>query len=206
MSRAIQDEEPAGLTFDEANHRYAYDGRPVVSVTQALSLSGIVDGGVFPPGAAERGTAVHLACQFDDEGSLDEETVAENIRPYLEGWRRFRAESNFRHIPGGIEQRVYSALGFAGTIDRIGTFGEGPLWIIDIKSGVKHRSWPIQTAAYSLAYCEMNGLASATVMRATVQVTRDATYQLIPYRATRDFNVFRAALTIAMWRREHGDA
>jgi len=62
---------PATIHFNPDTHRYSLDGRVVLSVTQRIARAGHL--GSAPtwhtPEAAERGTAVHLACANWDAGS-----------------------------------------------------------------------------------------------------------------------------------------
>jgi len=59
---------PATIHFDSDTHQYTLDGRVVPSVTQRIARAGLL--GSAPtwhtPEAAERGTAVHLACAHWD--------------------------------------------------------------------------------------------------------------------------------------------
>ena len=64
------------LRFDPDSHLYRVDGIIVPSVTQVLEDVGIVDYSRLPGSTREmalrRGSAVHAACHYDDEGDLDE--------------------------------------------------------------------------------------------------------------------------------------
>ena len=62
--------------FDEMDHIYRIDGQIIPSITQILKSSGIADTRYYTPQTAERGTAVHEACQFYDEDDLDMESIA----------------------------------------------------------------------------------------------------------------------------------
>jgi hypothetical protein len=59
---------PATIHFDSDTHCYSLDGRKIQSVTQRIARAGLL--GSAPtwhtPEAAERGTAVHLACAHWD--------------------------------------------------------------------------------------------------------------------------------------------
>ena len=63
------------FTFDPIEHIYRFDGQRVPSVTQILEP--LIDYSGVPNGvlqyAADRGTAVHLATEFYDDGDLDED-------------------------------------------------------------------------------------------------------------------------------------
>ena len=106
--------------------------------------------------AAQRlGTAVHLACEFDDKGTLDEESVSDPVRPYLEAYRKFKAECRPAWIL--VEHRVFHPLmQYAGTLDREGGL-MGKACVLDIKSGIEHFSTGMQTSAYAEALNAMTG-------------------------------------------------
>lgn len=182
--------------FDAEQHRYTYRGLPLVSVTQALRLAGLsTDPRWFPPGSAERGTAVHLATQFDDEGTLDESTLDPVIVPYLLAWRRFKVEMGFH--PLNIEQRKaqIGTPSFAGTIDRVARINGAP-WILDIKTGVATDADPLQLAGYSLL--------KPGYWTANVYLTDSGTYRFVKRELTAaDQHDFIAAVRIAAWKIKH---
>ena len=89
----------APFVFDPEAHVYSVGDRVLPSVTEIVDSAGL-----WPFGKAdedpnyymERGRMVHLACELDDEGTLDESTLDETTGPRLEGWRRFKRESGCR--------------------------------------------------------------------------------------------------------------
>jgi hypothetical protein len=143
------------------------------------------------------GEAVHLATALDDRGQLDDETVADVVRPYLEAWRRYRREKSF--TPTLIEQTVWHPqIGYAGTLDRMGTIGR-VRWLVDIKTGSESDAdlaGP-QTAAYLEAARAMgHAEAQGIVDRGTVHLREDGAYRLVPHTNRRDWNAFLAALEL----------
>lgn len=193
--------QPA-IEFDEANHLYFVNGKPMPSVSSILAP--LVDFSRVPPEtleyARQRGTAVHRATELHDLGTLDEESVDEAVRPYLEAWKRFRKETGF--VPKLIEHRVYSEYyGYCGTIDRQGYMTElkgSPLAVIDIKTPVQlGQVVGVQLAAYQEAL-RSEGIQAD--LRFAVQLRSDGNYRLTPYVDKSDFSVFVALLTIKNWR------
>jgi len=179
--------------FDAESHRYTYRGLPLVSVTQALRLAGMsTDPRWFPPGAAERGTAIHLATQYHDEGTLDESTLDPLIVPYLEAWRKFKSEMSVKIV--SIERRA-ARIGhpsFAGTIDRVGKIGSRT-WILDIKSGVETDADPLQLAGYSIL--------APNCKLANVYLSDSGTYRFVKRESkVDDQHDFIAAVRIAEWK------
>lgn len=178
----------ARFEFDPAAHRYTLNGRVLPSVTQILS--GLDDFSKVPARALERardrGTRVHSACNLDVLGTLDENTVDDEVAPYLAQFRRFLRESGFQ--PTLTECRVYDdVLWYAGTLD---LFGDLPGCIdvqIDIKSGAIPRSVGPQTAAYAYGLYKRAGIMTR---RRYVLHLRPNTYSLPRLDSTDDFGAF----------------
>jgi len=182
----------AQFEFDPAAHRYTLDGRELPSVTQILR--GLDDFSNVPARvlerARDRGTRVHSACNLDVLGILDENTVDDEVAPYLAQFRKFLRESGFQ--PTLTECRVYDdVLWYAGTLD---LFGDLPGCIdvqIDIKSGAIPRSVGPQTAAYA------NGLykrAGIMTRKRFVLKLEGGKYSLIQLDRADDFGAFCHAL------------
>lgn len=144
--------------FDEEAHVYRVDGRIVPSVTEILSGVGLAEnfmagGREIDPdvlaNAAERGTMVHLAIELECLGELDEDTVDDEIWPYLEAWRQFVDDTGF--LPVANEFRFYEpANDYCGTADMIGYLGD-QLTVLDLKTGsIGLKPWhKYQLAAYA---------------------------------------------------------
>ena len=189
------------ILFDDQTHTYAVNGRIVPSVTQILEAEGISDFSRVPPevltAAKLRGTAVHKATEYLDQGRLDWTTVSDEVANYLSAWMRFKTECGVQILD--IEQRVYSPTGYAGTIDRT-LMMDGVHWLMDIKTGNPTRAAAIQTAAYQYAY-----KSQEYGRRAAIQISADGTYRIHPYEADLmdDLNVFMAALTLYNFKRNN---
>jgi hypothetical protein len=183
------------LTFEESLHRYYRDGVWLPSVTAVLQSAGLIDYDFLSaedrPRAMERGRDVHRAAQQHDEGSLAEETVPDEIRAYLRGWRAFRQDYGFQ--PTLVEHRVYNLRhGYAGCIDRTGRTRDGSEIIVDVKTGVAPAWTSVQLAAY--ADCLPH---PRTHLRRAVELHRNGTYKVIPYETSdyqRDLDTFARAL------------
>lgn len=199
-----------GLEFIETGHLYNLDGAPVPGVTSILKAAGFYDhfgnnGADDVTEAMLRGTAVHAACHYDDEGDLDEETISDLVWPYLQAWRRFRHETNFNPLvlPGGVTgcevavaSRVYR---YACTVDRIGIFNASGAGvrraIVEIKTGAPGDAAALQTAAQALV---LNENMVSVIDRYTVRLCDDGTYRMEHYADyRRDFEDFLAALRVA---------
>ena len=182
------------LTVDEASHTYRFGGQVVPGVTSILApLSNFdrVPKHVLDAASAF-GKAVHLACELDDLGALDESALDPELSPYLQGWRKFSADHQVKWP--FIESPVYhSTMRYAGTLDRLGLVN-GELTVVDIKSSVQlYPSVGPQLAAYASA----KGVPDAK--RMAVQLKPDGTYVAKPYTDPTDWPVFCSLLTLRNW-------
>lgn len=189
------------FTFDEATHVYRLGARVLPSVTTIIRPVG-VDYSAIPADVLERkrqlGTAVHKACELDDEDDLDDESLPELLAPYVTAWRRFKEET--RALVLLNERRLYHPrLLYAGTIDRLMTL-QGDLWVVDLKTAADPvPSYGIQTSAYR-ELVEANEPGRGDARRGTVHLRADGTYRLHEYRNPNDLAAFRALLTVHQWK------
>lgn len=192
------------IEYDDATHTYRRkaDGLVLAGVTDTIKR-GLLgeDGGFFSEAAALRGTHVHTATEYDDEGALDFDALDDGLKPYIEAWRRFRRETGVRILAS--EAVVYHpTLLYAGRIDRLVSFATEPYpLVLDIKSGSPRREHAIQTAAYAAALAAMS--ETETPGRLCVYLRKDGSYRTkfyIDSEHGRDFAAFTAALTVCRWR------
>lgn len=207
-------------------------GLPVPSVTQVLRASGYVSfyrdltekiaegelgaaDGVYAliqrgqrlAAARRRGGDVHNLMHFVLEDDLDDESVDERYRGYLESGKRYidlYVKEMFR-----AECRVWSLRhGYAGTLDLLGVHADGYISIWDWATGdPADVSKDLQTAAYLCAALEMaNGdkelgqqirSRGAVVRRRSVRLYRDGRIgKETPYTDPRDATNFLNALSL----------
>lgn len=187
------------LIFDAQSHTYRYNGKVVPGVTSILEP--ISDFSFVSPevmaAAQALGTAVHLACELDDLGTLDEDELDPLLLPYLSAWRKFCRDylCAWTHV----EARVHNvAMGYAGTLDRKGTV-LGKQTVLDIKtSAALYASVGPQTAAYARALPD-----GAALDRAAVRLKPDGTYEFKAYRNPMDWPLFCSLLTVRRWCADH---
>lgn len=123
------------LTLDE-NHIYRLNEVPLDGLTSTIYEAGLIHNG--DPWYMERGTAVHIATELWDKGTLDEDTVDPQIKGYLESWKLFRKDQNY--TPEAIEYMTYHPILLVATkIDRV------PL--LDLKTG-SPEPWHILQVAF----------------------------------------------------------
>lgn len=193
------------LTFDPDRHEYRFAGQVVPSVTQILApltdLS-LVDEDVLRR-AKLFGTAVHLACELHDRGTLNESALDPNLRPYLQAWRSFCADHGalWQHV----EARVYHpTLRYAGTLDRQGQVDGFPS-IVDIKSGSSlYPSVGPQLAAYAQAHAvQTHSPAMGCVYRRYAVRLHESGYELKQYSDPTDWPTFASLVTLRQFAAKH---
>lgn len=189
------------LTFDEESHTYRLGGVRVPSVTQILAPLCSFEGIPREVLEAKRdlGQRVHFACQLDDEADLDQDSVGDDVAPYLDAWRKFLAESGAKVVHN--EQRVFEpTLRYAGTLDNVLEIG-GKKWLVDKKTSI---STPASAGAQTAAYLRALNDPSVT-RRAAVRLRPDGAYRFDPLSGSDDFSVFLACLTLHRWKeKQHG--
>ena len=196
------------IKFNEERHEYSKDGIIIPCVTDVLTSAGLYDmfGKVnrdVLEAAQVRGKYVHTATEFYDLGTLDDSTVHEEIRPYLDAWVKFRKDTGFK--PRLIEEIVFSKKYFyAGTADRVGPLDVET--VVDIKSGELSPAADPQTAGYLHAHNEGISPKNKAKDRLIVQLRNDGKYNLPKpdFYSKEDFSVFLSCLNIKNWRARHG--
>jgi hypothetical protein len=189
-----------GLTFEPEIHTYHMYGRRVPSVTGILTeaLGGFEN--VRPSvllAASSRGTLVHLATELDDLGTLDESSIGEDLKGYLQAWRRFKACAKVKVLL--TERRLYHEdLKYAGTTDKIVDIG-GRLSVLDVKSGSVMPSHGPQTAAYQNIVSQR--LDISDIGRGCVYLRDTGEYTYKTHWDRYDWVVFMASLTVHNFRR-----
>jgi hypothetical protein len=109
------------VAFEKEGHVYTANGVIVPSITQILSAEGFINTDWYDEWSCNKGTQVHKAVHYDVLGELDEESVDEEIRPYLAAFRKFMKESGFK-VERSEVPAINTTYGYAGTPDLIGCF------------------------------------------------------------------------------------
>lgn len=222
-----------GVVFEEDIHRYTYHRQPVLNVTTIMREHKIsADWSIVPADLLlkkrEIGRAAHIATHYFDDGTLQIGTVADEVTPYLDAWRRFVEEQEF--VPLLLENvLVHPGLLYGGMVDRFGIVrrlsrGDLPS-VVDIKTGdPKDAGAHVQTAAYEqlirslwpeiYAHLQASGaelpwpleISQEAWTRYSVQLFPNGRYHLTPYTNFRDFQRFSWALSLEAdahrsWRR-----
>lgn len=171
-------------------HGYEIDGAPVPSVTEILEDLGLSDYSFVPEDdldwAKDRGSAVHTATHFYDDGDLNDDDLDDRVRPHVEAYKNFREDTGFE--PTHIEIPVWHPVNrYAGTLDRIGVLN-GVSVLVDLKSGQPPPTVGLQTAAYQLAAKCTYDLTP--VKRFSLWLKDDGRYKLDPLDNWHDFDDF----------------
>lgn len=167
------------LTFNEKEHRYYYNGQPVISVTQILRpISNEIYKNIPQKNmdiAAERGSNIHFAIELYNKFGAKE--VSPENEGYLEAYIKFAKD--FSHKPLKNEYMVYSKLGFAGTLDNLGEVNN-ELCLVDYKNVAKVHSGLVglQLSAYRQGLKE-EGIEVDTA--GCLQLKKDGKYKFYIY-------------------------
>jgi hypothetical protein len=194
------------LDFDPARHHYFLNGRRIPGVTEVLTYGGLLDYDFLSrehrAACLARGQAVHRLTQLNDEDRLVESNVPPELAGYLESWRRFRLDYQFR--PTLIERRVYNRqFNFAGCLDRTGQIRGGAQVLLDLKTNTAPDAVPIQLSAYGSTLAHPRAWH-----RWCVQLCGNGRYKVTAFKLCdfqRDFDAFLAMLAAYRRRRNDGN-
>lgn len=184
------------LTFQEDSHEYRLGDVVVPSVTQIIKAVVPTDFSFIKPEVLDRkrqiGVATHKAIDLFIAGKLDEETLHEAVRPYFLSWLRWY-ELGAEIIQA--EQRVYSPLGYAGTLDCLCEI-RGEPWLFDWKCTSRpEKAHRPQTAAYALTKPEWKG------RRAALYLNKNGGKPLLVEHEDSDFADWLAILRVYNYQR-----
>lgn len=196
---------PECIEFREEGHRYIHKptGRDIPSVTQILGILDTykgIDKSVLNY-AAERGRAVHTACQLWDEDDLDLGSLDPVIRPYVHGWIMFRDDTGFKRFPGRSECMIFHEhLGYAGRFDCIGEYPDKTTDMPDIKtqSDPTPDYWGMQLAAYA----EALPADECPKRRSVVHLRDDGTYRYYKLNEPHHWRRFKVVFNYFNLRQE----
>jgi hypothetical protein len=183
------------LEFDRELHRFKLDGRPVPSFTQCLVVSGLVDTTWFTEYGRQRGSSVHTATHYFDEGDLNPDYLDGEQTGYLEAWDKVSRDYGFKWF--AIEKPVYSIpLQVAGIPDRVGMWNRDIHGVVvEIKTG---ELYPVTGVQLSL---QQACIDPQPRHRIGVRLYNNGRYELKEFKNYHDWDVAKAALTITHFKR-----
>lgn len=174
-------------------------------VTDILAGVGIIDTSWFTDYARDRGTAVHLAAQYLDEGTLDRSTLDPAVRVRLRGYEQFlkEVEPEILHTELALEHKAFR---YCGTTDRV-VIINGRWGVLDIKPPAQEPWHGLQLAAYLEATKNQIGTPKGHSDGRWSLHLGDGSYKLIPHHGPKgrnDWPVFMSALNLYNWMLAHG--
>ena len=193
--------------FEPGPHLTYLQDKILWSITGALRQSGLTgDSTFYTEEGRIRGTHVHAACHYLDEGDTDldelqklDDRRAESGHPllsgYVCGWQSFKTDFHF--IPRLIELPMYDdVLQFAGIPDREGLILNGEEAVVEIKTGAMKYWTAYQTAAQDILLQRWDEHPHFR-RRFGVNLKPDGTYKIIEFTDPGDYDTFRAALRVS---------
>lgn len=186
------------LTLNDKHEYHDQDGKIWPSVTQIIQVAGLANQYNHNEYAATRGTFAHKGIHLFNEGVLDEDTLDDTIKPYIQSYKKHR-ESR----PGKVfisETIVFSSMfKFAGKIDQV--IFDGKYYDLeDNKTGVYDPGHGLQSAAYVLALKECMGITIRH--RYGVHLKSNGSLaKLISHDDRTDKSVFLSALNCVIWKK-----
>lgn len=179
------------LSFEAETHTYTLNGVVLPSVTTIIKGMGLIDDTHYTEAARIRGQYVHEAVHLYCKDDLDEEALDDTLRPYLEGYKRFLADTGCE-VEASEERVVSETYRYAGTLDLRGNLAGKPA-IIDIKTGAIQPWTALQLAGYALCFDHPHA-------RYGLQLTADGTYHLTPFAARNDRAIWLSAVALYHWK------
>jgi len=189
---------PEDILFSEQGHIYYVRGEAWTSVTTVLDAQlnrgfANVDPEVLRR-AREWGTAVHDLVQFHEDGDLDVDALAPELREVLRQYSLAKAHYEWTAL--AWEMPVAHCLHrYAGRLDLI-VQGPGYKALVDIKSGLLLPSVRPQTAAYLEAYQSMKLPGKHKITRRYVLQLERGTYRVRRLQDSQDFSIFVSCLNV----------
>ena len=172
------------IELDEANHIYTVNGIAKSSVTQILKAEGIINDSYYQEWNRDLGIAVHKACEYWDNGTLDIESIDDVTKKRLNNWKQFMSFYPQSKILHNEEKLYCKQYDYCGTLDRCmkiitGDIRRDGIILIDIKTCQAVPKWAgLQLMAYKLAFESMFNLK---IKERWVVQLREDTYKVIPY-------------------------
>lgn len=144
--------------------------------------------------AAERGTRIHGLCELYAREGIYMPSEYDGFTGAFKKWFDREVETVLE-----TECRLYcETYEITGQFDLLVRLKTKQLFVVDIKTCVaKHKSWPLQVAAYSYLYAQKTGKNHTFYERAVVHLKKDGRYGFYEYpRRETDLDLFMSALKL----------
>jgi len=192
----------------DSGHIYRLDGNIVPGYSQIIKELALSDYSHVPQAIMDAaslfGDAAHKACELDDLGTLDMDTLSAPLLPYLQGWANFKEDYKAIVIPEWVE-RVSGSVRwrFGCKPDRVLDFPKG-LGVTEIKTTTTIMpSVALQTAAHKIVFEEET--KKKIVLRYAVQLAPEAPrgYRIKEFKNKTDEETFICARKLYAWKKEN---
>ncbi len=180
--------QPIAFHFDHVAHRYtdATTGKVLPHITGMLQQVGLIDDTWFTEESCDRGIAVHDLTAAYDLGALDPRTLQSGYKNYV--LAHVAAMNVLRPEMLAVEEpEVHPRYRFGGRPDRI-TKVHKVVTIIEIKTGAKAKSHPIQTALQAILIGWRYSLQPHHLQRMALYEQKTGKYDLQLHRNRSDFD------------------
>ena len=164
-------------------------------VTSILARAGLIDTQWFKDFDLQRGTALHAATHYLDDGDLNWDTVDPVILGRLRAYQKFKDEVQPEIL--AIERVVVNPMyRYQGRLDRVMRI-KGREGVVDLK-GPSRAAWNgLQLVAYSACF-------DRPMARWNLYLSDDG-YRLVEQTGRLDWQAFKAALTLVAWKESNGE-
>lgn len=189
--------------FAADTHTYWFGDRRITGITEAMSRAGLSpkapESGRMRRNfeyAGERGTAVHKACELYDLGHLDQYTLDDNLKGYLDAWKFFCNQFEFK--PFGTELPMgHTLYYYGGTPDVWGESKLGKI-VVERKSRALMEHDGFQLAGQDMLIKEHFGFQSKELVG--VQLKATGTYAMRSYNQPHFKSLFLSAVAISNYQ------
>src|SRR3989304_3846736 len=183
--------------YNDEKHEYRIDGQIVGNVTSILQAAGLYDDSFFTEESRNRGKYVHKACLYYLQSDLDEDTIPDEYRGYIEAFKRFMSESDCKPHLERCEIPLFSeTLRYGGTPDMPCVLN-GKESLVDITTGIFTPAHSIQTAAYKNLLNHTDFIVSK---RYSLHLEKTGSYKLHEHMDRADEKIFMSCLNIYTWK------
>jgi len=139
----------------------------------------------------ELGKAVHRALELHCLNKLDETSLSEEIKVYVDAYKKASVE--YMIEPLVLEKRYYNdKMQYSGKLDMIATIN-GSTYVVDFKTSktpdeLTVKRWRLQTASYS----ELSGISK----RCVLQWCKNNTWRFVEFKEKTDIYAFYSCLSL----------
>lgn len=189
----------AKRSFDSDQHIYRSERGRLPGATDIIKSEGLINSEWMSEEVRWRGKAVHHGIKLINKGTLDEESVDDEIRGYLDSYRLFLKTTRFAVI--GYEEPIFDDA-FA-TIPDIWGVLNGVQCLIELKSGPIPKWAALQTALQARALWTDKKFRA--YKRFGLKLCKDGRMSnLLPFENRGDDYAAMSMVTTFHWKKDNG--